>query len=57
VVPESFAYALPDGFTDEEAAPLDLRPTVTTYAFDAADRALDDLAQGRFTGTAALRMS
>jgi propanol-preferring alcohol dehydrogenase len=22
VVPESFAYALPDGFTDEEAAPL-----------------------------------
>lgn len=36
------------------AARLGIRSTVTTYPFDAADRALDDLAEGRFAGVAVL---
>jgi propanol-preferring alcohol dehydrogenase len=36
------------------AARLGIRSTVTTYRFDAADRALDDLAHGRFAGVAVL---
>jgi propanol-preferring alcohol dehydrogenase len=36
------------------AAALDLRPHVTTYALANADRALDDLAAGRFSGAAVL---
>ena len=35
-------------------AALDLRPHVTTYALADADRALDDLATGRFSGAAVL---
>jgi propanol-preferring alcohol dehydrogenase len=38
------------------AAELQIRPTVTTYPFDAADRALDDLAAGRLTGAAVVTM-
>ena len=36
------------------AAALHLRPRVTTYDFGAADRAVDDLASGRFAGAAVL---
>ncbi len=36
------------------AARLDLRATVTTYSFEHADQALDDLAEGRLTGAAVL---
>ncbi|GAA6527890.1 zinc-dependent alcohol dehydrogenase family protein [Intrasporangium sp. DVR] len=36
------------------AARLGIRSTVTTYGFAAADRALDDLAEGRFAGVAVL---
>ena len=36
------------------AARLAVRSTVTTYPFDAADRALDDLSRGRFAGVAVL---
>jgi propanol-preferring alcohol dehydrogenase len=36
------------------AARLGIRSTVTTYGFDAADQALDDLSQGRFAGVAVL---
>jgi propanol-preferring alcohol dehydrogenase len=36
---------------------LRLRPRVRTYPFDAADRALDDLAEGRFDGAAVLDVS
>jgi alcohol dehydrogenase, propanol-preferring len=36
------------------AGRLGVRATVTTYAFDAADAALDDLAAGRLTGAAVL---
>jgi alcohol dehydrogenase, propanol-preferring len=36
------------------AAALDLRPRVSTYDLADADRALDDLAAGRFTGAAVL---
>jgi propanol-preferring alcohol dehydrogenase len=39
------------------AAEFRIRPTVTTYGFDAADRALDDLAAGRLTGAAVVTMS
>lgn len=39
-----------------KAAELDVRPTVTTYGFDAVDRALDDLATGRVTGAASVTM-
>lgn len=35
---------------------LDVRPSVTTYAFAEADRALDDLAAGRFAGAAVIGM-
>jgi propanol-preferring alcohol dehydrogenase len=38
------------------AAELQIRPTVTTYPFDNADRALDDLAAGRLTGAAVVTM-
>jgi len=38
------------------AAEFHIRPTVTTYAFDAADRALDDVAAGRLTGAAVVTM-
>jgi hypothetical protein len=38
------------------AAALELRPTVTTYSFDDADHALNDLAEGAFTGAAAIRI-
>ncbi len=34
------------------AQALDIRPSVTRYAFDAVDRALEDLARGRFAGAA-----
>ena len=36
------------------AGRLGVRPRVTTYPFDAADRALDDLAEGRVVGVAVL---
>jgi len=36
------------------AVALDLRPRVTTYDLADADRALDDLAEGRFSGAAVL---
>lgn len=36
------------------AARLGIRSTVTTYGFDDADRALDDLSRGRFAGVAVL---
>lgn len=36
---------------------LGLRPRVRSYAFDDADRALDDLAEGRFDGAAVLEVS
>ena len=36
------------------AARLGVRSTVTTYPFEAADRALEDLAEGRFAGVAVL---
>jgi propanol-preferring alcohol dehydrogenase len=39
------------------AAELGIRPTVTTYSFDSADRALDDLAEGRLTGAAVVTMT
>jgi len=39
------------------AAALDIRPRITSYAFDQADRALDDLAEGRFAGAAVLSLS
>lgn len=38
------------------AVALHVRPTVTPYAFDVADRALDDLAAGRLTGAAVVTM-
>jgi len=38
------------------AGSLGLRPRVTTYGFDDTDRALDDLAQGRVTGAAVVRV-
>jgi propanol-preferring alcohol dehydrogenase len=38
------------------AAEFQIRPTVTAYAFDATDRALDDLAGGRLTGAAVVTM-
>ena len=38
------------------AARLGLRSTVATYPLDAADRALDDLSQGRFAGVAVLAL-
>ena len=37
------------------AGRLGVRATVTTYPFDAADVALDDLARGRLTGAAVLQ--
>ena len=36
------------------AGRLGVRATVTTYPFDEADLALDDLARGRLTGAAVL---
>jgi propanol-preferring alcohol dehydrogenase len=39
------------------AAALDLRPRTTSYPFDAADQALDDLARGTLTGAAVLALS
>ena len=39
------------------AARLDVRPRVTTYAFDDVDRALDDLAEGAVTGAAVVRVA
>lgn len=36
------------------AARLGIRSTVTTYPFESADQALDDLAEGRFAGVAVL---
>jgi propanol-preferring alcohol dehydrogenase len=39
------------------AASLGVRADVTTYPFDAADRALDDLAAGAYTGVAVLRVA
>ena len=39
-----------------KAAELQIRPTVTTYAFDVTDRALDDLATGRLVGAAVVAM-
>jgi propanol-preferring alcohol dehydrogenase len=36
------------------AAALDIRPRTTRYAFDQADRALDDLARGNLVGAAVL---
>jgi propanol-preferring alcohol dehydrogenase len=39
------------------AAEFRIRPTVTTYAFDAVDVALDDLAAGRLTGAAVIDVS
>jgi propanol-preferring alcohol dehydrogenase len=38
------------------AAALDIRPTVTVYPFEAADRALDDLARGDLVGAAVLEV-
>ncbi len=38
------------------AAALDLRPTVTGYPFGRTDQALDDLACGRVTGAAVVRL-
>ena len=39
------------------AARLGVRATVTPYPFDQADRALDDLAEGRVTGAAVLTLA
>lgn len=39
------------------AAALSVRAEVTTYPFDSADQALDDLSAGRFSGVAVLRMT
>ena len=39
------------------AAALGVRPRVTTYTFDEADRALEDLAEGRLTGAAVLAVA
>ena len=39
------------------AAALDIRPRTTAYAFDEADRALDDLARGDLVGAAVLEVS
>ena len=39
------------------AAELGIEPTVTTYAFDAVDHAVDDLATGRLTGAAVVNVS
>jgi alcohol dehydrogenase, propanol-preferring len=39
------------------AAEIPLRPTTVTYPFSAADQALLDLAEGRVTGAAVLRMA
>jgi propanol-preferring alcohol dehydrogenase len=38
------------------ASALDIRPEVTGYGFDEVDVALDDLAHGRFAGTAVVRV-
>lgn len=40
----------------QTAAQHQIRPTVTTYAFDATHRALDDLATGRLIGAAVVAM-
>lgn len=40
----------------QTAAELQISPTVTAYAFDATDRALDDLATGRLIGAAVVAM-
>lgn len=37
-----------------KAAEFGIRPTISTYSFDAVDRALDDLASGRVTGAAVI---
>ena len=39
------------------AARLGVRPRLTTYPFEAADRALDDLAEGRVVGVAVLTVA
>lgn len=39
------------------AAEFGIRPTVTAYAFDAVDGALDDLSAGRLTGAAVVDLS
>jgi propanol-preferring alcohol dehydrogenase len=39
------------------AAEIPLRPTTTAYPFEAADRALRDLAEDRVTGAAVIRMA
>jgi propanol-preferring alcohol dehydrogenase len=39
------------------AAAVGVRPRVTTYPFDEADRALDDLALGAFAGAAVITLS
>ena len=39
------------------AARIAIRPTTTMYAFDEVDRALSDLANDRFSGAAAIRVS
>jgi propanol-preferring alcohol dehydrogenase len=39
------------------AAALGIRPRATTYAFEEADRALDDLARGELVGAAVLQVS
>jgi len=39
------------------AAALDIRPRTTSYAFDDADRALDDVASGDLVGAAVLQVS
>jgi propanol-preferring alcohol dehydrogenase len=36
------------------ARSLELRPRVRTYRFEETDRALDDLAEGRFDGAAVI---
>jgi propanol-preferring alcohol dehydrogenase len=38
------------------ARTLGVRPRVTAYPFDAADRALDDLAEGRMEGAGVLEL-
>ena len=49
------ANARRDGRDFLEVAPrIDLSPTTHPHPFDRADAALDDLANGRFTGTAVL---
>jgi propanol-preferring alcohol dehydrogenase len=39
------------------AAELGIRPTVTTYSFESADRVLEDLAAGRLTGAAVVSVT